>query len=211
MNDSLATRGFVATAPNHLVTAEGLPITTFRLAASRRRFNRQTQAWENTGTNWYTVTAFRQLALNVASCVSKGDPVIVSGRLSVREWENDDRSGIVVEIDADAVGHDLGWGSASFARTIRSAPIDGHGEGAPGGGMQGGNAHGDAAERDAAGGAAAEDTGMPGDGSDASGRLSSGSRGDGDVHAAPAGAGIDRDADGWALPVTAEDSPAVPF
>ncbi|MFF1574820.1 single-stranded DNA-binding protein [Leifsonia sp. NPDC058292] len=123
MNDSLSTRGFVATVPNHIRTNEGLPITTFRLATTRRRFNRETKAWENGETNWFTVTAFRQLALNVASSVSKGDPVVVSGRLSVRDWENGDRSGTVVEIDADAVGHDLTWGSSAFSRTIKPAGV----------------------------------------------------------------------------------------
>ncbi|MEO7018321.1 MAG: single-stranded DNA-binding protein [Leifsonia sp.] len=129
MNDSLSVRGFVATVPNHVVTAEGLPITTFRLATTRRRFNRETKAWENGSTNWFTVSAYRQLAANVASCVTKGDPVIVSGRLSVREWENDERSGITVEIDADAIGHDLAWGSAAFSRTIKRS-VGNEGEGA---------------------------------------------------------------------------------
>ena len=120
MSDSLAVHGFVATQPRHLVTDEGLPITSFRLVTTRRRFNRQTSAWESVDTNWYTVSAFRQLARNIAGCVTKGDPVIVSGRLSVREWEGE-RSGVTVEIEADAVGHDLGWGSSTFARSIERA------------------------------------------------------------------------------------------
>jgi len=120
MNDSLSTRGFVATAPNHIRTNEGLPITTFRLATTRRRFDKETATWVNADTNWFTVTAFRQLAVNVATSVKKGDPVVVSGRLSVREWENGDRSGTVVEIDAEAVGHDLAWGSSNFSRTIKN-------------------------------------------------------------------------------------------
>jgi single-strand DNA-binding protein len=69
------------------------------------------------------VTAFRQLALNIAACVAKGDRIVVSGRLSVRDWESGDRSGTVVEIDADAVGHDLTWGTATYSRTVkRSGP-----------------------------------------------------------------------------------------
>ncbi|WP_431277306.1 single-stranded DNA-binding protein [Leifsonia poae] len=122
MTESLSVRGFVATVPNHLVTDEGLPITTFRLASTRRRFNRETKAWENGATNWFTVSAYRQLALNAAGCVAKGDPVLVTGRLSVREWESEERSGIVVEIDADAIGHDLAWGSSAFCRTIKRSP-----------------------------------------------------------------------------------------
>ncbi|WP_345764368.1 single-stranded DNA-binding protein [Diaminobutyricibacter sp. McL0608] len=126
MNDSLSTRGVVATVPNHIVTSEGLPITSFRLASSQRKFNRSTQTWENGDTNWFTVTAFRQLATNIAACVSKGDRIVVSGRLSVRDWESGDRSGTVVEVDADAVGHDLTWGTATFSRTVkRSGPAEG--------------------------------------------------------------------------------------
>jgi single-strand DNA-binding protein len=121
MNDSLSTRGLVATVPNHIVTSEGLPITSFRLAASQRKFNRSTQSWENGDTNWYTVTAFRQLATNIAACVAKGDRIVVSGRLSVRDWESGERSGTVVEIDADGVGHDLTWGTSTYSRTVKRA------------------------------------------------------------------------------------------
>ncbi|NEN06596.1 single-stranded DNA-binding protein [Diaminobutyricibacter tongyongensis] len=125
MNDSLSTRGLVATVPNHIVTSEGLPITSFRLAAAQRKFNRSTQSWETSDTNWYTVTAFRQLALNIAACVAKGDRIVVSGRLSIRDWESGERSGTVVEIDADAVGHDLTWGTSTYSRTLkRSEPAE---------------------------------------------------------------------------------------
>ncbi len=119
MNDSLSTRGLVATVPNHIVTSEGLPITSFRLAAAQRKFNRSTQSWETSDTNWYTVTAFRQLAINIAACVAKGDRIVVAGRLSIRDWESGERSGTVVEIDADAVGHDLTWGTSTYSRTVK--------------------------------------------------------------------------------------------
>ncbi|MFF1635923.1 hypothetical protein [Leifsonia sp. NPDC058248] len=62
MNDSLSTRGFVATTPNHLVTSEGLPITTFRLATTRRKFNRTTKSWEN-GDPYSTCRASRVTSL----------------------------------------------------------------------------------------------------------------------------------------------------
>ncbi|MFF1879142.1 single-stranded DNA-binding protein [Leifsonia sp. NPDC058230] len=133
MTDSLSIRGFVATVPNHLTTDEGLPITTFRLASTRRRFNRETKSWENGPTSWFTVSTYRQLASNVAGCVAKGDPVLVTGRLSVREWETGERSGIVVEIDADAIGHDLSWGSSAFSRTIKRSAGEGDEQGGTGG------------------------------------------------------------------------------
>jgi single-strand DNA-binding protein len=120
MADNFSTSGVVATVPRHVVTQEGLPITNFRLAASNRKFNRVTKAWENGETNWYTVTAFRQLAMNAAGSIAKGDRVIVSGRLRVRDWENGDRGGTIVEIDATTIGHDLNWGTAAYVKTVRA-------------------------------------------------------------------------------------------
>ena len=68
-SDTVAVRGFVATEPRHLVTEAGLPITSFRLVTTRRRYNRQTSAWEDGGHNWYTVSAFRKLALGAAGSI----------------------------------------------------------------------------------------------------------------------------------------------
>jgi single-strand DNA-binding protein len=121
MTDSITVTGLVATPPRHIVTSEGLPITSFRLASTQRRFDRSNQRWIDGETNWYTITAFRQLAINSASSVGKGDRVVLSGRLRIREWENADRSGTNIEIEADALGHDLLWGTAQFSRTIANA------------------------------------------------------------------------------------------
>jgi single-strand DNA-binding protein len=43
--------------------------------------------------------------------------VIVTGRLRVREWATDEKSGINVEVDADSLGHDLTFGTSEFTRT----------------------------------------------------------------------------------------------
>jgi len=120
MTDTITLTGLVATTPRHLVTSEGLPITSFRLASTQRRYDRGTQKWIDGETNWYTVTAFRQLAINVVGSVNKGQRVVVSGRLRVRDWESGDRAGTTVEVDADAIGHDLSWGTSVFARSVSS-------------------------------------------------------------------------------------------
>lgn len=121
MPDTIAVTGLVATTPRHLVTSEGLPITSFRLASTQRRYDRGENRWIDGDTNWFTVTTFRQLATNVAGSVVKGHRVVVSGRLRVRDWSSGERTGTSVEIDADALGHDLSWGTAVFARTIASS------------------------------------------------------------------------------------------
>jgi single-strand DNA-binding protein len=117
MTDFISLTGLVATTPRHLTTSEGLAITSFRLASSQRRFDRATQKWVDGDTNWYTVSAFRGLASNAAGSLSKGERVIVTGRLRIRDWENTDRSGTTVEIEADSLGHDLTWGTSVYTRT----------------------------------------------------------------------------------------------
>ena len=118
MSEIITVSGLVATTPRHLVTQDGLPITSFRMAASHRRFDRTANKWVDGETNWFTVTAFRQLAINAAGSVSKGERVLVTGKLRVRDWDNGERAGTSVEIEAEALGHDLTWGTGVFTRTV---------------------------------------------------------------------------------------------
>ncbi|MEF2976922.1 single-stranded DNA-binding protein [Subtercola sp. YIM 133946] len=153
MPDTISLTGVVATDPRHITTNEGLEITSFRLASSQRRFDKSRNSWIDTGTNWYTVTAFRQLAANMAGSLNKGDRVVASGRLRVREWTNGEKNGTTMEIEAEALGHDLSWGTASFSRSLGSSAS---GSGASGGlgGAPGGGA--------SAGGESASAWGVPG-------------------------------------------------
>ncbi len=43
---------------------------------------------------------------------------MVMGRLRVRDWDNGERAGTSVEIEAETLGHDLVWGSSTFVRTV---------------------------------------------------------------------------------------------
>lgn len=118
MSDTITLTGLVATSPRHIVTTEGLAITSFRLASNQRRFDRAEGKWLDGDTNWYTVTAFRQLGTHVATSLEKGQRVIVAGRVRIRDWETEEKSGTSIEIDAEAIGHDLTWGRATFTRSV---------------------------------------------------------------------------------------------
>jgi single-strand DNA-binding protein len=124
MSDQYSVTGLVATTPRHLVTQDGLPITSFRLAASLRKFDKQLNRWVEAETNWFTITSFRQLAVNSAVSISKGDRILVMGRLRVRDWDNGERAGTSVEIEAESIGHDLVWGSSTFVRTVNAREAD---------------------------------------------------------------------------------------
>lgn len=110
--------GLVATTPRHLVTQDGLPITSFRLADSYQRFDPSTNQWVEGEANWYTITAFKQLAVNTHASINKGDRIVVSGKIRVRDWDNGERAGTSAEVEAEAIGHDLTWGESKFTRTV---------------------------------------------------------------------------------------------
>lgn len=130
MTDLITLTGLVATDPRHIVTSEGLAITTFRLASTQRRFDRSQEKWIDGDTNWYTITAFRQLAMNSAGSIKKGERVLVTGRLRIREWQSGERTGLNIDVEADALGHDLAWGTTTFSRSISSASVAAHVQGA---------------------------------------------------------------------------------
>ena len=121
MSDTITITGLVATTPRHIVTSEGLAISSFRLASTQRRYDTAAEKWIDGDTNWYTVTCFRHLAIHVAESVNKGDRIVAVGTLRIREWETEERRGMSIEVEADAIGHDLTWGTALFTSTPRSA------------------------------------------------------------------------------------------
>jgi single-strand DNA-binding protein len=49
---------------------------------------------------------------------------MVIGRLRVRDWDNGERAGTSVEIEAENIGHDLIWGSSTFVRTVMTQNDD---------------------------------------------------------------------------------------
>jgi single-strand DNA-binding protein len=118
MSENITVRGYVATELRNNTAKSGLAIASFRMCSTERRLDRESGTWMDGHTNWYTVSLFRQLATNAAVSIKKGDRVVVTGRLRVRPWINDEgKSGTSVEIDADTAGHDLMWGTANFRRT----------------------------------------------------------------------------------------------
>ncbi len=131
MHDSITLTGTIGTEPEHRVISGGVELTTFRLATGGRRFDRQTQQWVDAEANWYTVSAFRRLAVNAAHSLSRGDHVVVAGKLKVRSWEAGDRKGIAVDVEADSIGHDLRWVRTVAERPSR--PADESDSSAPGG------------------------------------------------------------------------------
>jgi len=124
VSDIITLTGIVGTEPRAVTTAEGLAITSFRLASTQRRFDKSQEKWVDGETNWYSITTFRQLATNAAVSVKKGERILVTGRLRIRDWENGSKAGTNIDIEAEALGHDLSWGTANFSRGAGSTPVE---------------------------------------------------------------------------------------
>ncbi len=112
--------GNVATEVKFTHTNEGIPVASFRLAASERKFDREANRWTDGDVTWYSVVCWRHVAENVATSLNKGDPVLIVGRLALREWEQDGRAGSTLDLTADVIGHDLTRGTATFERTRKT-------------------------------------------------------------------------------------------
>ncbi len=119
IDNNVTVTGNATREPELRFTPSGQAVANFGVAVNRRWQNRQTQEWEE-AVSFFDVTAWAQLAENVAETVAKGTRVTVSGRLDQRSWETPDgdkRS--KVEIVADDVAISLRWATAEVVRNER--------------------------------------------------------------------------------------------
>ncbi|MDQ1627504.1 MAG: single-strand DNA-binding protein [Actinomycetota bacterium] len=126
MNETLITVvGHVATDPTLRTTGAGVRVAGFRLASTERRYDKGVGGWRDVHTTFYTVTSWRNMAENVSGSVTKGQPVVVVGRLRDSSYDaKDGQRRTVLEIEAFALGHDLSRGVARFTKSSASAPTN---------------------------------------------------------------------------------------
>ncbi|MFG3303995.1 single-stranded DNA-binding protein [Streptomyces wuyuanensis] len=120
MSDVMVTLvGNVATAVEYRESASG-GRARFRFAVPSRRWDRQRDGWTDGPTSFFTVWAWRALGANLAASVAVGEPLVVHGRLRVREEEWEGKLRTSVDVDAVAAGHDLTRGTSAFRRVTRT-------------------------------------------------------------------------------------------
>lgn len=127
--------------PELKFTPSGAAVANFTVASTPRTFDKQTNEWKDGDALFLRCAAWRQLAENVAESLQKGQRVVVTGALRVRQFERQDGSkGTSVEMNVDEVGPSLRYATAKVTKASRSG-------GDFGGGNSGG---GQAAPRPAA-------------------------------------------------------------
>ncbi|HTX84272.1 MAG TPA: single-stranded DNA-binding protein [Streptosporangiaceae bacterium] len=106
--------GYVATPPKGGYTRNGTRTLYMRVGWTPRRFDRRTGEWTDQQTSFVGVTCYRKVAENGAACLRRGDPVVVKGTLTVREYGPDKR--VTVDVFAESIGHDLSRGVTIFKK-----------------------------------------------------------------------------------------------
>jgi single-strand DNA-binding protein len=106
--------------PEVRFTPNGTQVGNFRLAVTPRV--REGEGWKDGDTSFFRINCWRDLAAHAAESLSKGDRVLVMGRLKARSWETPEgerRS--VVEVEAEELGPSLRWATAKPERSSREA------------------------------------------------------------------------------------------
>lgn len=130
--------GNLTADPELRFTQSGVAVASFTIASTPRKFNRQTNEWEDEEALFLRCSIWRDAAENVSESLEKGSRVIAQGRLKQRSFT--DREGnqrTSIELDVDEVGPSTKYATAKPQKVNRR-----QGGGAPQGGYQQGNVPG---------------------------------------------------------------------
>ncbi|MFE2751191.1 single-stranded DNA-binding protein [Actinosynnema sp. NPDC059335] len=109
--------GNVASAVTRSTVGTGFSRAKFRLFTAERVWDAEQRTWEDGARMFLSVSCWRMLADNAHASLNKGDPVVVTGRLTIKEVEYEGAVRPLVEIEATAIGHNLALCTAVPTRT----------------------------------------------------------------------------------------------
>lgn len=135
----LTITGNLTADPELRFTPAGHPVTRFTVASNPRKFNPQTNQWEDGQAVFMRCQVWRDQAENVAeSSLRKGMRITVSGVLTQHTWEDAEtkqtRSMFVLE--ADDVSASMRNAQVTVKRIVRDQEAETHTSGAKGGKSQ---------------------------------------------------------------------------
>lgn len=111
---------------------DGSAVTKVVVVSNARKFNRQSNEWENKPGKFWDCRAWNQgkllLADNVSNTLKKGDGVILYGELETREWEAEGgQKRRADQLRIETIGKDLRWHQAP-ANDVPAAADQGWGD-----------------------------------------------------------------------------------
>lgn len=127
---TVAIVGNLANDPELSYTPSGQPFVRFSLAENAGHRDRATGEWVEDEPTFWPVTAWGDLATNIAESLTKGTRVVVTGRTRTNSWQTRPEDGSEpekrsrIEVTADAVAPDLRFARARVAKVLRTEPSD---------------------------------------------------------------------------------------
>lgn len=113
--------GTLVADPELKFTPSGTAVVNFTVAANDRRFNKDTQQWEDGGATFLRCALWREPAEHAAESLEKGARVLLTGRLKQRSWETDDGDKrYAFEVDVTEIGPSLRWATAKVTKATRT-------------------------------------------------------------------------------------------
>jgi single-strand DNA-binding protein len=109
--------------PELRFTNNGTAVANLRVAVTQRI--QQDGQWRDGETSFFRVNVWRGQAEHLADSLTKGDRVMVTGRLRQRTWETaEGEKRSVTELEADEVGASLKFATAKVERASERANSD---------------------------------------------------------------------------------------
>lgn len=115
--------GNLTADPDVRFTTSGAAVANFTVASTPRKFDKATGQWQEQEALFLRCSCWRQMAENVSESLTRGQRVVVQGRLRQRSFE--DRNGekrSVMELEVDDIGPSLRWATAEVRKVDRSGP-----------------------------------------------------------------------------------------
>lgn len=122
-NVEIAFAGNLTDDPELRFTPSGAAVARFSVAVNRRVRNAAGE-WMDADPSFYQVTAWRQLAENVAESLRRGARVVVTGTLNQRHWETDaGEKRHTWQVTAEDVGASMAWATVAVRKTVRGGAV----------------------------------------------------------------------------------------
>lgn len=101
-------------------TAQGAAVASFTVASTPRTFDKASGEYKDGQALYLRCSLWRQAAEHAAESLSKGDRVIVTGRLRQRSFETrEGEKRTVIELEVDEIGPSLRYATAKVAKAGR--------------------------------------------------------------------------------------------
>jgi single-strand DNA-binding protein len=106
----------------------GTGMVKFTVASTPRVLDKESGQWKDGDPLFMACTAFRDIAEHIAESLTKGTRVIVTGRLRLSRWTNDEgEKRSAYGLDVDEIGPSLKFAQAKVSKMNRSTGKGGDG------------------------------------------------------------------------------------